>query len=130
MDTSNGNGGKSEAQFVVEAFRRGWEVAKPFHHAQSYDFVVRIPGRQWETVQVKTVYLDKQGNGTKVPTVGVRRSLGRQYGEGSFDWLFACSDDKCWLIPFEVVKEKKSQISLASAAYNQYLLDFVPIKPV
>ena len=31
---------QSEAKFIVKAFENGWEVAKPFHHSQGYDFVM------------------------------------------------------------------------------------------
>lgn len=115
------NGNASEAIFIVHAFRQNWEIAKPFHHAQAYDFVVKMPGRGWETVQVKTVYLDKQGNGKQVRAVGVRRRMGVHYIDGDYDWLFAASDSDCWLIPWQDIRTKRSVLILDSTKYDRYL---------
>jgi hypothetical protein len=116
------NGDASEALFVFQAYKRGWELAKPFGHANPFDFVMRQPGGKWASVQVKTVYVDKQGDGKRIRCVSVRRSLGRVYVEGDIDYLFAASEADCWLIPWAAMAHKKSMISLDSAGWAQYLL--------
>lgn len=110
-------GAHSEAMFLVECLRRGWEVAKPLSDIYHYDFVIRRPGATWESVQVKTAYLDQCGSGTPRLVVSVRKRVGgkgRAYDVGDFDLLVAVDPDtgKVWVIPFICIVGLASNLSL------------------
>jgi len=115
-------GAISEARFIMEAFKMGWEVAKPFHHSQGYDFVIREkPGFPWETIQVKTAYWDTNGRGKRIKAVSLRRCNekgSRPYKDGDFCWLFVVDENQCWCIPWSDIKEIKSCICIKSPKYD------------
>lgn len=118
---------QSEAKFIVTAFEHGWEVSKPFHHAQGYDFVVRRSLAQgWETVQVKTAYDSTVGR-KKLPAraISLRRCNekgSRPYQEGEFDLLFAVDGNSFWLIPYSEVADIRSQITISGEKYKHFRL--------
>jgi hypothetical protein len=118
---NNDVGGKAEAIFIGIAFDKGWEIAKPFHHANNFDYVIRMPGKIWQTVQVKSAYLDKRNN-RSYWTTNLRRSLGQRYLSNAFDWLFTTDGKRFWLIPWEVIREHKSAIVVDSSKFDAYLV--------
>ena len=95
---------------------RGWQIAKPFGHAQTYDFVCKFKDA-WETVQVKTAFEEKGGL-----VVGVRRSRGRKYESGQMDWLFVVHAPDYWLIPWAALSGFSSQICVGAEKWRQYKL--------
>lgn len=97
--------GQSEALFIVKAFEKGWEIAQPFHHSQPYDFIIRKDGK-WQTVQVKTAWLDKRSHKVEVR---LQRSNG-SYQEGDFDLLAIIYEKQIWLIDWESIKHISSKI--------------------
>jgi hypothetical protein len=116
MDTSM----KAEAAFIMYAVSKGWEVSKPIHHAQSYDFVIRKPECAiWETVQVKAAYQGKDGRGRATREVSLRRCNekgSRPYSDGDFDWLFVWDGfGSLWFLPWGVVKKTRSTITLGNS---------------
>lgn len=129
LDTKPGKGGNhtvingdiSEAIFILIARKKGWNIAVPFGNPKAWDFIARI-NNCWCSIQVKTVYIDKQGDGKRIRCVGTRKGLGKNYNENEFDYLFAASEDDCWLIPWEKMKNNKSSISLDSTKWNEFLL--------
>ena len=100
-------GHQSEARFMLEALRRGWELCKPFHHENSYDFLIKRPGQgKWETVQVKTAsprYVSSFVVDIRVP------SSRQAYKDGDADLLFAVHPGgQCWMVPWnEILGRKK-----------------------
>jgi len=116
------NGEISEAKFLLESAKRSWSIAVPFGRARVYDFLAQLPNEGWKSIQVKTVYVDKQGNGRKIRVVSVRKGLGKNYASGDFDYLFAASEQCCWLIPWEEIKDKKSNISLENKVWDKFIL--------
>lgn len=115
-------GAKSEAIFTVTAFDKGWEVAKPYHHSQSYDFCIRrSSGHSWETVQVKTAYPLKTG-GMQVALKRERSTGAVSYEKGDFDWLFVVSNEDLYLIPYAAVSHIKKNFRISGTAYEGYRL--------
>jgi len=115
----------AEAKFIGVAFAHLWEVAKPFHHAQGYDFVIRRPGEPWSTVQVKHAYAGRDGRRRPTREVSLRRCNekgSRPYRDGEFDWLFVVDGDQCWLIPWLAIREIRSNITIGSTKYMSFLL--------
>jgi len=116
--------GQSEAAFLVAAFQRGFEISKPLHHAQAYDFVIRRPGhRDWETVQVKTAYQGKTGAGMPTREVSLRRCNekgSRPYEDGDFDLLFVVDGKAAWLLPWSVISERRSCVVIGSKRYAAF----------
>ena len=104
------------------AFDMGWELAKPFHSANSYDYVVRMQGRQWETVQVKSAYLDDRENRKPYWATNIRRAEGRQYSRDAFDWLFTTDGENKWLIPWNEINNHRSSISINNSKFDTYKL--------
>lgn len=116
------NGEISESLFLLAAAKRSWSVGIPLGRVKAHDFLVKIPGESWKAVQVKTVYVDTQGNGKRISVVSVRKGLGKNYVEGDFDYLFAASEHLCWMIPWSEMKHKKSIISLENKAWDKFIL--------
>ena len=109
--------GMAEAAFISFAFRHGWEIAKPFSHAQGYDFIIRHHySAGWQTVQVKAAYLGRDGRRKPCRVASLRRCNekgSRPYVEGDFDLLFVWDGDaNLWLIPWSQVAEVRSSITL------------------
>jgi radical SAM superfamily enzyme YgiQ (UPF0313 family) len=104
MSENMDKAGQSEARFIVKAFEKGWEIAKPFHHAQSYDFVIRRNG-EWQTVQVKSAYKIKDIRSKKGVTyhkvIDLRRRKWKPYEKGDFDLLAVVWKECVWLIKWE-----------------------------
>lgn len=123
--------GESEARFLLECFKRGWQVAKPFHHAQGYDFVVRRTGlRLWETVQVKTVYLaydKRRGRNKPAKTISLRRANEKgdrgSYKDGDFDLLYATDGIDSWLIPWIIMEGYHSNLTIESEKYVPFKIN-------
>jgi len=113
--------GISEANLIIYALKNGWEVAKPIHHSQSYDFVVKINGL-WKTVQVKSGFWGKSGI-KPCHMVNLRRCDARgakNYKDGDFDFLFIFVDEKCWLIPWKEIKNIRSGLYIGSSKYDKF----------
>jgi len=123
--TKGDKGGMSEAIFICESFKRGWEVAKPFNHQQGYDFVIRRNSKEgWKTVQVKTIYSERGSS-----MITFRRSQGGTSGRklipykaGDFDFICAIGDSEIYLIPWDVLIGKKSCVSVGSKKYKDFSL--------
>ena len=104
---SNQRGNESEARFVLEAFRRGWEVCKPFSHSEPYDFLVRRDRQAaWETVQVKTAFPVKGRMQVKF------KRFARSYRIGDFDLLFVAAGGDSYLIPWSAVQHIRCNFSV------------------
>ena len=112
-----------EARFQMEAMRRGWMIAKPFGHAQHFDFVIKRHDLPWESVQVKSAVRWKvRETETAAPlAINLRRrtSSGTRslYRSGDFD-LFAAvhlPSDRIWLIPFACTKGNRANFPLRGA---------------
>ena len=111
----------SEAAFIMYAAKSGWEVAKPIHHSNGYDFVVRMSGPEhgWSTVQVKTAYSDRTGRRQPTRAVSLRRCNekgSRPYHPFEFNWLFVVDDKECWFIPWAQIEEEgiRSTLTVSS----------------
>ena len=116
--------GESEAWFTLVCFRKGWEICKPMHHAQPYDFVIRRESI-WETIQVKSVFYSNDRYGKKHKIVSIVRCNekgSKPYKEGDYDWLVAVSDEKIWMIPWGYIKEIKSNFRIDREKYEQFVL--------
>ncbi|MEN6537949.1 MAG: group I intron-associated PD-(D/E)XK endonuclease [Bryobacteraceae bacterium] len=110
---------QAESAFVMWAVSKQYEVARPIHHAQGYDFVVRrsitFP---WETVQVKAAYQGNNGRGKVTREVSLRRcnEKGSRPYIGEFDYLFVWDGmSAMWLFPWVKVKHLKSSLCLGDA---------------
>ena len=122
-------GAISEARFVLEALKRGWETCKPVHYNKApYDFLLRkAPHLPWVSVQVKTAgyEFDKKSNRynlkVKFMRTGTHPGSKRRYEKGDFDWLFVVTEKWCWLIPWKEI-ETLSKLSLQGRKYNRWLL--------
>jgi hypothetical protein len=114
-------GEESEARFLVECLRRHWDVTKPFGHIHYYDFVIRLISHTWDTVQVKTAYIEYSRAGSKKLLIPLRRrneSRQVRYTEDDFDLMCAIDlpTDRIWLIPFGCLRYQNSNYSLRCAA--------------
>jgi len=110
----------AESAFVMWAVGQGFEVSRPIHHAQGYDFVIRRKGYgYWETVQCKAAYNGKTGRRKPCRVVSLRRCNekgNRPYIEGDFDWLFVWDGmEYMWFMPWSEVKNIKSNLTIANA---------------
>lgn len=116
-------GALSEARFIFEATKRGWEVCQPFHQRNAYDFLIRLaPHLSWQSVQVKTAGFNPGHNGkARVQVQVLRGSRKRSYVKGDFDLLFVAHEEKCWLIPWEAI-EDVTRVSLQGDKYSPWLL--------
>jgi hypothetical protein len=117
--------GISEARFIIKALENGWEIAKPIHHAQGYDYVMRTFGGRWLTVQVKTAFQGKQGRNHDTPCliVSLRRCNekgARPYCEGEFDYLFVVFEDRNWMVPWEEISEIRNSITISSPRFDKF----------
>jgi len=116
---------RSEAMFIMVASEEEWEIAKPFHHSQGYDFVIRrSKSRIWETVQVKSAFAGYRGR-KKLPAraISLRRCNekgSRPYLAGEYDLLFAVDGDSCWLISWAIIESIRSQILIDSTKYSRF----------
>ena len=124
LSTDNRDRGAiSEARFIYEAERKGWEVCQPFSGRRAYDFLVRrAPHLSWQTVQVKTAG-NNCGKNQK-PSLQVQILRGtqkRRYKDGDFDLLFVASENICWLIPWVEIR-MHTKLSLQGDKYNRWLL--------
>ena len=116
--------GQSEARFITKAFEKGWEITKPFHHAQSYDFVIRKNGK-WQTVQVKSAYEGKDRYGRYHKVVNIRRSNekgSRPYKVGDFDLLAVIYQERIWLIGWKEIRKIRSNIRIEQNKYDKFLI--------
>jgi len=118
-------GAHAEAQFTAYALENGWEVAHPVIKSAAYDSLIRrSPGVPWETVQVKRAYYSaRTGMKYKCLEVGFRRMGGagsklRPYKDGDFDWLFCYHEDGRWMMPWDLVRGKRSSIIVGSSKYD------------
>ena len=99
----------SEQTFITWCLKHNFEICKPVIEGNpGWDFLVDFDdGKGWQKVQVKTAYVNKQGdleylqfhNGT-VPKSGEFV----QYELGAYDIMAAVYEDKIWLFPFEILK--------------------------
>lgn len=125
IDTASFLGAHAEAAFVAYALENGWEIAAPFNKAVPYDFIIRRdPEVPWETVQVKRAYYVKSKTRVKkVLEVGFRRSKGsgssvQPYKDGDFDWLFSYHEDGQWMMPWDLLRGKRSAIPVGGPKYD------------
>lgn len=109
-----------EARFQMEAMRRGWKIAKPFGHAQAFDFVLKRHDLPWETVQVKsaTRWKARGSDDAAALAIHLRRrtssSAPRLYETGDVD-LFAAvhlPTNRVWLIPFACTRGYAANFTL------------------
>jgi hypothetical protein len=112
---------EAESAFVMFAVKQRWEVAKPIHHAQGYDYVIRRNGLSWETVQVKAAYPGRSGTRKPTREVSLRRCNEKgshPYADGDFDLLFVYDGmNYCWLFPWDYVSGTKSSLTLGNSEY-------------
>jgi hypothetical protein len=126
IDSPSFLGAHAEAQFLTLALEYGWEVTAPFVRDVPYDFVIKRTHRGlWEMVQVKRAYYTKKRSGRgKILEVGLRRRGAgikyQPYEDGDFDLLFAYHERGRWLIPWEILKERRSGVQVGSFKYNQW----------
>ena len=108
---------RSEAIFCVYCAEQGIELTKPLFHSAPYDFVVRIKG-EWKTVQVKTAYPSKNGNGSPSLVVSLRHAGNGKtkipYKKGDFDYLFCVSGQWKWMIPVDACSHIRSILTLGN----------------
>ena len=110
----------AESAFVMWAVGQGFEVSRPIHHAQGYDFVIRRKEYgYWETVQCKAAYNGQTGRRKPCRVVSLRRCNekgNRPYIEGDFDWLFVWDGmEYMWFMPWSEVKDIKSNLTISNA---------------
>ena len=112
---SKQSGPISEAQFVLCALKRGWEITAPIRVSSPYDFVIRMtPDESWKSVQVKTVYEEVCGSGVKRKVFSLRkRQNGKnvKYAPGDFDFMAAVDGEKVWMIPSAVINQASTTLS-------------------
>ena len=123
MSRNMDRAGQSEARFIVKAFEKGWEIAKPFHHAQSYDFVIR-KDEKWQTVQVKSAHEVKdkrRPKGIIYKVVDLRRKGIKFYKEGDFDLLAVVFEECVWFIKWEEISHIKARIVLGHK-YDKFII--------
>ena len=113
---SNQSGPISEAQFVLCALKRGWEITAPIRVSSPYDFVIRmVRDEPWKSVQVKTVYEDVCGSGAKRKVFSLRkRQNGKnvKYAPGDFDFIAAVEGEHVWMIPSAVIDQASTTLSI------------------
>ena len=125
-DSTIHGGAHAEAQFISFALDQKWEVAHPFIKAAAYDALIRrSPEVPWETVQVKRAYyVTKTGMKNRYLEVGLRRSksYGNQrmqcYKDGDFDWLFVFHEDGTWMLPWDLVRGRRSSMLIGSSRFD------------
>jgi len=99
----------------------GWEVCKPFNHANPYDFLIRAsPSQPWQSVQVKTAFPCDEG--LRVNLTKKRNGHSTRYHKGEFDFLFVVYQELCWFIPWEFVEHAATQIRITGRKYEQWRL--------
>jgi len=111
---------EAESAFVMFAVKRRWEVAKPIHHAQGHDYIIRRDNSlPWETVQVKAAYGGRNGGRKPTREVSIRRCNekgSRPYESGDFDLLFVYDGvNCCWMFPWDYVRKVKSSLTLGDS---------------
>ena len=106
---------RSEALFSVYCAEKGIELAKPLFHSAPYDFVIRMDG-EWETVQVKTAFPAKNGNGGASIVVELRRAGNGKtkipYLKGDYDYLFCVFGNRKWFMPESACSHIRSTLNL------------------
>ncbi len=122
-DSTNLNGAHAEAQFITYALEQGWEVAHPFIKSSAYDSLIRrAPDVPWETVQIKRAYYAiRTSRPTKCLVIKLRRNTGTKmmpYKDGDFDWLFCYHEHGRWLMPWDLLRGKRSSIHIGSPLYD------------
>lgn len=115
-----GIGAQSEARFILEVFKRRWELCKPFHDAQGYDFLIRRTGRRrWESVQVKTCRVREMVKTCQLVADLRNPTTCKPYPPGVYDWLFTVlPGGPCWLIPYETIRGRSTLNPLQLPGYR------------
>lgn len=115
--------GQSEALFIVKAFEKGWEIAKPFHHAQPYDFVIK-KNEKWQTVQVKSAYQEKDSRGNRyriIVRLGKTKGRGKTpYQVGDFDLLVIVYEKRIWLMDWKEMSHISSKMVMGHK-YDKFI---------
>ena len=110
----------AEARFEYLATVMGIVLSKPIHNLAPYDYVAQANGRLYKC-QVKKAYVDKFGQHIcELRRQSTKEAGKKLYKEGDFDFLCVVDSDSIFLIPWQVIAEKKSNIMLG-AKYNQYM---------
>ena len=102
---SSRRGAVSEAYFTTVAMRKGWQVCRPYQYAIPYDLLVRFSDDgDWNTVKVKTAYMEAPGERTRTYVrVSIRKANGKRYQPGDFDVLAVVLGNDVWMFPWEVI---------------------------
>ena len=108
-------GQRSEAMFLVYCAEQSIESAIPLLRSAPYDFVALIDGK-WSTVQVKTVFGDRNGHGNPNRVISLRHAgegkLHKPYEQGDYDYVFCVDKDRRWLIPASACSHIRSTLTL------------------
>lgn len=111
----------AESQFVADAVKRNWDTCTPYSSKLVYDFAVRrCEFEGWLRVQVKWVGVKREGGR---PSVDLRKSEGKPYEEGDYDFLYCYHLDvnQAWMIPWDKTKGK-TEIIPEGEEYDAYKL--------
>ena len=96
----------AEAAFLLQAYRLGFVVARPWGDSALYDFIVHR--RRLNRIQVKSAW-SKHYHGYIVETI---RAKGKCYQRGDFDYLaaYVAALDLWYIIPMKLVAGRHSVV--------------------
>ena len=110
----------AEARFEYLATVMGVVLSKPIHNLAPYDYIAQWGG-ELHKCQVKKAYVDKLGQHIcELRRQSTKESGKKLYHEGDFDFLCVVDSDSIFIIPWEKIADKKSNIMLGKK-YNPYL---------
>lgn len=98
---SGRRGKEAEFFFDVVGTQIGWDIAVPVTgDIESYDRLFRVPGKPWQTVQIKRVYFKK-----KHRTINLVKSNGDSYVRDDCDYVAAVDMETrdVWVIPIDAL---------------------------
>ncbi|MEE8114189.1 MAG: group I intron-associated PD-(D/E)XK endonuclease [Nitrososphaerales archaeon] len=111
-------GAATEIKVAAKLLELGWEVALPLDRNAPYDLVFK-QGDVWETIQIKTAYMDAKGN--RIVDLRPTRNH-RRYTKGDFDHLMCVRNDILYLIPWQKIETYSSNLTLSLSKWQHYIL--------
>jgi len=112
----------AEAYFEYQAILNGIILTKPVCNLNPYDYIASVEGKLIKC-QVKKSYVDKfRQHICSLLRQSGRGTDKRPYKDGDFDFLCVIDldDSRIYLIPWEVIRDKSSNIMVNGNKYSKY----------
>jgi hypothetical protein len=121
MGDFNNQGDLAETSFIVEAYKRGWQISIPFSNSSSYDLILDS-GEFLYKIQIKSCgYLRKR---VTINDKHYRVNISNLNGKYDFLAVYIIPEELWYIIPVDIIDSKYlslyPHVENSRSKYNHY----------